>query len=74
VNTEDPSACVTVNCKVYRSARVLLLSVVPNNVYKVSIKPIIQYKTCLTSHAQTRTHDNKNMFIVPQDHLQCPSD
>jgi hypothetical protein len=49
VKTEDPSACVTVNCKVSRSAIALWLSVVPSCVYKLSINPIILFMcvTCL---------------------------
>jgi hypothetical protein len=39
VKTENPSVCVTVNCKVCRSVIALQLSVVPS-VYKVSINPI----------------------------------
>jgi hypothetical protein len=44
VKTENPSACVTVNCKACISAIPLYLSVVPSGVYKVSINPIIQSK------------------------------
>jgi hypothetical protein len=48
VKTENPSACVTVNCKMCRSAIDLYcLSVVPSWVYEVSIKPILQSRTRL---------------------------
>jgi hypothetical protein len=39
------------------------LLVVPSDVYKVSINPIIQSKTSLISHASP-THDNMIMIIV----------
>jgi hypothetical protein len=47
VKTEDTSVCVTVNCKVCRSARALyylLLRVARSGVSKWSINPIIQSK------------------------------
>jgi hypothetical protein len=42
VKTENPNACVTVNCKMCKSATALYLHVVPSDVYKVSINSIIQ--------------------------------
>jgi hypothetical protein len=41
VKTENPSAYVTVNCKVCKSATVLQLPVFTSYMYKVSINPII---------------------------------
>jgi hypothetical protein len=38
VKTENSSACVTVNCKLFRSA-------IPSCVYKVSVNPVIQCRT-----------------------------
>jgi hypothetical protein len=54
VKTENPSACVTVNCRACSAA----LPVVVSCVYKVSINPVIQSKTRLTSHMQTPACDN----------------
>jgi hypothetical protein len=51
VKTENPSACVTVNCKVCRIAIALQLPVVPSCVNKVSINAISQSRTHLISHA-----------------------
>jgi hypothetical protein len=47
VKTEDPSACVTVNCKVRGSAIELKLPLVASDVYRVSINSIIKSKTRL---------------------------
>jgi hypothetical protein len=45
VKTKNPSACVTVNCKVCRSTIALQLPVVPSGVNRASINPIIQSKS-----------------------------
>jgi hypothetical protein len=46
MKTENPSACATVSCKVYRRVTELQLPVVLNCVkVSVSINPIIQYRT-----------------------------
>jgi hypothetical protein len=50
VKTENPSVCVTVNCKLWRLAIVLSLLVGTSCVYKVSINPIIQSKPRLICH------------------------
>jgi hypothetical protein len=47
VKTQNPSACVTLNCKVCRSAIALYLRVVLSWIFTVSINPIIQSKTRL---------------------------
>jgi hypothetical protein len=53
VKTENPIACVTVNCKVYKLAIAQQLPVDPSTVYQVSINPIIQSKTRLVNHAKS---------------------
>jgi hypothetical protein len=57
VKTENPGACVTVKCKACKIAIVLQLPVVPSAVCKVSINPIIHFKTCVVSHSQVLTSD-----------------
>jgi hypothetical protein len=55
VKTENTSVCVTVNCKVCRSAIALYLHVVLSSVYKVSINSIIKSNTpYVITHPQTR--------------------
>jgi hypothetical protein len=50
VKTKNPSACVTVNCKVCKISDSAVLPVVPSLVNKISVNPIIQSKN---RHAQT---------------------
>jgi hypothetical protein len=45
VKTENPSACIMVNCMKCGNSGSALLPVVPSCVNKVSINPIIQSKT-----------------------------
>jgi hypothetical protein len=45
MKTGNPSACVTVNCKVCGNSGSAVLPVVPSCVNQVSINPIIQSKT-----------------------------
>jgi hypothetical protein len=47
VKTENPSACVTVKCKVCKSAIALKLPVDPSTVCKMSVNPIIHSRTHL---------------------------
>jgi hypothetical protein len=59
MKTEDTSVCLTLNCKVCRSAIALYylqLPVVPSGAHKVSINPIIQSKPRLI--VTTLTRDN----------------
>jgi hypothetical protein len=42
--TENPSACVTVNCKVCGNSSSAVLPVVPSRVYRVPVNPIIHSK------------------------------
>jgi hypothetical protein len=53
VKTENPSACVTVKCKVCRLAIALQLLVVPNGVYKLTVNPIVQSNNPVYSHPYT---------------------
>jgi hypothetical protein len=59
VKIENTRMCVTVNCKVCRSAIALYSHVVLSDTYKVSIKPTIQSKTPSISHASLK-RDNIN--------------
>jgi hypothetical protein len=42
VKTENPSVCVTVNCKVCGNKGGAVLLVVPSIVFRVSINPVIE--------------------------------
>jgi hypothetical protein len=76
VKTENPSACVTVNC--FAISDSAILSVVPSTVYKVLINPIIQSKTRLINHAQTPARDNNfaaesaslNIILTNRERIQ----
>jgi hypothetical protein len=58
MKTVNPGACVTVKCKMCGNSDSAVSPVVPSAVNKVSINPIIQSKTRLTSHTQPPTRDN----------------
>jgi hypothetical protein len=63
VKTENPSSCVTVNCKVYGDSGSAVLPVVPSCANKVSINPNIQSKTHPISQAQTPVRVNIYIYI-----------
>jgi hypothetical protein len=58
VETENPSACATVNWKVSKSAIALYLSMIKELVTKVLINPIIRTRTRYFRQAYTPTRDN----------------
>jgi hypothetical protein len=47
VKTENPSACVMVDCKVCGNSNSTVLPVVPSGVHKASINPMTQSRTRL---------------------------
>jgi hypothetical protein len=58
VKTGNPSACATVNWKVYKSEKALYLSVSKRTVTKALINPILRTRTRYFRHAYHPTHDN----------------
>jgi hypothetical protein len=58
VKTEDPSAYVTMNCKLCKSGIALYQLQLRKIVTEVPVKPIIRFRTRYFRHAHPTTRDN----------------
>jgi hypothetical protein len=58
MKAEDPSPCVTVNCKLWKSTIALYLNPLRKLVTKVLINPIIRTRTRHFRHAYHPTRDH----------------
>jgi hypothetical protein len=69
VKMENPSACVTVNWKLRKSAIALYLSVIKRTCNRSAINPIIRNRTRYFHHTYPHTRDILVSEVGDSDHI-----